>query len=95
MMKACPVLQSAAALALTLMSLTSVSHAQEDLSKPVITTETKKDADGKDVLYMYIDGVKVHETDPAQAALSSHRHPGRATRIHRRSLRRHRALRWQ
>ena len=40
--------------------------AQEDLSKPVITTETKKDADGKDVLYMYIDGVKVHEIDPTK-----------------------------
>ena len=48
------------ALATTLLT----SHAQEDLSKPVITTETKKDADGKDVIYMYIDGIKVHETDP-------------------------------
>jgi hypothetical protein len=43
-----------------------VSHAQENFRKPVITTETKKDAEGKDVLYMYIDGIKVHETDPAK-----------------------------
>ena len=49
------------ALAMTTSTLTSL--AQEDLSKPVITTETKQDADGKDVLYMYIDGIKVHETD--------------------------------
>ena len=40
-----------------------VSLGQEDLSKPVITTETKKDSDGKDVPYMYIDGIKVHELD--------------------------------
>jgi hypothetical protein len=63
LMKARSILHSAA---LALMSLTPASHAQEDLSKPVITTETKKDADGKDVLYMYIDGVKVHETDPTK-----------------------------
>ena len=50
-----------AALALTTSTLTSLG--QEDMSKPVITTETKQDADGKDVLYMYIDGIKVHETD--------------------------------
>lgn len=50
-----------AALAMTTSTLTS--HGQEDMSKPVITTETKKGDDGKDVLYMYIDGIKVHETD--------------------------------
>lgn len=49
--------------ALVLTATTFVCHGQEDLSKPVITTETKKDADGKDVLYMYIDGIKVHELD--------------------------------
>jgi len=49
--------------ALVLTATTLVCHGQEDLSKPVITTETKKDADGKDVLYMYIDGIKVHELD--------------------------------
>lgn len=52
---------------LSFLSLASVSHAQEDLSKPVITTETKKGEDGKDVLYMYIDGVKVHELDTTKA----------------------------
>ena len=50
-----------AALAMTTSTLTSLG--QEDMSKPVITTETKKGDDGKDVLYMYIDGIKVHETD--------------------------------
>ncbi|MEO5712431.1 MAG: DUF1080 domain-containing protein [Luteolibacter sp.] len=49
--------------ALALTATTLVCHGGEDLSKPVITTETKKDADGKDVLYMYIDGIKVHELD--------------------------------
>jgi hypothetical protein len=33
------------------------------MTKPVITTETRKDDKGKDVLYMFIDGVKVHEED--------------------------------
>jgi hypothetical protein len=69
-------LHPATALALTFMCLSSVSHAQEDLSKPVITTETKKDADGKDVLYMYIDGVKVHETDPSKQPLPPVVSPG-------------------
>ena len=49
--------------ALTIHTSTMVSHGQEDLSKPVITREMKKDADGKDVPYMYIDGIKVHETE--------------------------------
>jgi hypothetical protein len=45
------------------------AHAQEDLSKPVITTETKKNEKGEDVLYMYIDGMKVHETDTTKQPL--------------------------
>ena len=45
------------------------STAQENMSKPVITTETKKGDDGKDVLYMYIDGVKVHELDTTKQPL--------------------------
>ncbi len=49
--------------ALALTATTFLCHGQEDLSKPIITTETKKDADGKDLLYMYIDGIKVHELD--------------------------------
>lgn len=55
--------------ALTFATSTLVSLGHEDLSKPVITTETKKDADGKDVLYMYIDGIKVHETDASKQPL--------------------------
>jgi hypothetical protein len=43
--------------------------ARDDLSKPVITTETRKGEDGKDVLYMFIDGVKVHETDVTKQPL--------------------------
>ncbi len=50
-----------AAIILTASAL--ASPAQVDLSKPVITTETKKGDDGKDVIYMYIDGIKVHELD--------------------------------
>lgn len=52
------------ALAVTMLGTSIPCPAQDDLSRPVITTETKKDADGKDLLYMYIDGIKVHETDP-------------------------------
>jgi hypothetical protein len=77
-MKNFPSLHSAAALALAFMTSTTVSHAQEDLSKPVITTETKKDADGKDVLYMYIDGIKVHETDPSKQPFPPIVNPGPA-----------------
>lgn len=54
---------------LTLMAATTISSAQDDLSKPVITTETKKGEDGKEVLYMYIDGIKVHETDTTKQPL--------------------------
>jgi hypothetical protein len=43
--------------------------AKDDLSKPVITTETRKGEDGKDVLYMFIDGVKVHEMDVTKQPL--------------------------
>lgn len=39
--------------------------AQEDLSKPVIKSETKI-IDGQKRLYMTIDGIKVHETDPSK-----------------------------
>jgi hypothetical protein len=48
----------------------------EDLGKPVITTETRKGEDGKDVLYMFIDGVKVHELDVAKQPLPSAITPG-------------------
>jgi hypothetical protein len=45
------------------------SLGEEDLSKPVITVEKKKDAKGNESLYMYIDGVKVHETDTTKQPL--------------------------
>ncbi len=53
--------------ALVASSLSALGH--EDMSKPVITTETRKGEDGKDVLYMFIDGVKVHETDVTKQPL--------------------------
>jgi hypothetical protein len=56
---------SALALAASLMS----TLAHEDMSKPVITTETRKGDDGKDVLYMFIDGIKVHELDTSKQPL--------------------------
>jgi hypothetical protein len=54
---------------LAMTASTHFSHAQEDMSKPVITTETRKGEDGKDVLYMFIDGIKVHELDPSKQPL--------------------------
>lgn len=61
---------------LTLMAASSISNAQDDLSKPVITTETKKGEDGKEALYMYIDGIKVHETDTTKQPLPPVVKPG-------------------
>jgi hypothetical protein len=58
-----------ALLALAILGSSPLHSSPEDFSKPVITTETKKGEDGKDVLYMYIDGVKVHELDPSKAPL--------------------------
>jgi hypothetical protein len=46
-----------------------LSLGEEDMSKPVITVEKKKDAKGNESLYMYIDGVKVHETDTTKQPL--------------------------
>ncbi len=46
-----------------LLASAPAAPGHEDMSKPVITTETRKGEDGKDMLYMFIDGVKVHETD--------------------------------
>ena len=60
--------------ALVASSLAALGN--EDLSKPVITTETRKGEDGKDVLYMFIDGVKVHETDVTKQALPAVVTPG-------------------
>jgi len=63
---------------LILSASTLVCHSQEDMSKPVITTETKVGPDGKDVLYMYVDGIKVHETDVTKQPLPPVITPGPA-----------------
>jgi hypothetical protein len=47
--------------------LAAVAH--DDMGKPVITTEIRKGPDGKDVPFMFIDGVKVHETDVTKQPL--------------------------
>ncbi len=59
-----------------LLSSTSTAVAKEDMSKPVITTEIRKDEKGKDVVYMFIDGVKVHETDQTKDPLPPVVKPG-------------------
>lgn len=64
--------------ALMLSASSLISLGQEDMSKPVITTETKVGEDGKDVLYMYIDGIKVHETDVTKQPLPPVVNPGPA-----------------
>lgn len=58
-MKRSPILSTAAFLVL---AASPAVFGQEDMSKPVITKEIKKE-NGKDVPYMYIDGIKVHEED--------------------------------
>ena len=57
------------AAALALSAVTPSLHAQEDMTKPEIKVEKKKDVNGKESVYMYIDGVKVHETDTAKQPL--------------------------
>ncbi|MGJ8698073.1 MAG: 3-keto-disaccharide hydrolase [Verrucomicrobiaceae bacterium] len=57
-----PLLFSVPLVAVTFVS--PVALGQEDMSKPVITVEKKGDA-----TYMYIDGVKVHETDTTKQPL--------------------------
>ncbi len=52
-----------------LVAFPFVAAGHEDMSKPVITTETRKGEDGKDSPYMFIDGVKVHETDVTKQPL--------------------------
>jgi hypothetical protein len=51
-------------IALTALVAMPVASAHEDLTKPEIKVEKKKDG-----LYMYIDGVKVHETDTTKQPL--------------------------
>ena len=63
-------------LALSAALVASPALAQEDMSKPEIKVEKKKDANGREQLYMYIDGVKVHETDTTKQPLPSVVKPG-------------------
>jgi hypothetical protein len=58
-----------------------VCPGHDDMSKPVITTETRKDDKGKDVLYMYIDGIKVHELDTSKQPLPPVVTPGVADKV--------------
>lgn len=63
-------------LALSAALVASPALAQEDMSKPEIKVEKKKDANGREQLYMYIDGVKVHETDTNKQPLPPVVKPG-------------------
>ena len=47
----------------TLATVLPLDQVRAEAEGPVITTETKKGEDGSDAFYMYLDGVKVHETD--------------------------------
>lgn len=62
--------------ALTLASVLLVDGVRAEAESPVITTENKKGEDGSDALYMYIDGVKVHETDVTKQPLPPVVSPG-------------------
>lgn len=59
-----------------MIAATMAVRAHEDMSKPVITTETKLDDKGKPIPYMYIDGIKVHETDTTKQPLPPVISPG-------------------
>jgi Domain of Unknown Function (DUF1080) len=61
-----------------LVASSAAALGADDMSKPVITTETRKGDDGKDVLFMFIDGVKVHETDVTKQPLPPVVSPGKA-----------------
>ena len=61
------------AIALAALVAMPLASAHEDLSKPEIKVEKKKDG-----LYMYIDGVKVHETDTTKQPLPKVVTPGAA-----------------
>ena len=60
-------------------SVPSLAQAQGDMSKPEIRVEKKKDEKGKETTYMYIDGVKVHETDTTKQPLPPVVTPGDKT----------------
>lgn len=61
-------------LALVISSFAARAH--DDLGKPVITTETRKNEKGENIPYMFIDGVKVHEEDTAKQPLPAVVKPG-------------------
>ncbi len=63
-----PVVKSSRLLLLIVATLvgSAGSAVAHETTPPEIVTETRVGDDGKDVLYMFIDGVKVHETDPAK-----------------------------
>jgi hypothetical protein len=61
------------AIALAALVAMPLASAHEDLTKPEIKVEKKKDG-----LYMYIDGVKVHETDTTKQPLPKVVTPGAA-----------------
>ncbi len=63
------------ALAAALVVPTAV--AEEDMSKPEIKVERKKEPNGREQLYMFIDGVKVHETDTTKQPLPPVVTPGK------------------
>ena len=65
--------------ALTVVASLPMSQILAAAEAPVITTETKKGEDGGDVLYMYLDGVKVHETDTTKQPLPPVVKPGEPT----------------
>ncbi len=54
--------------AVVLLSMVNVVvvSAADDISKPEIKVETRINNEGKKIPYMYIDGIMVHETDPAK-----------------------------
>jgi hypothetical protein len=59
------------------LALTPSLYAEEDMTKPEIKVEKKKDADGRESVFMYIDGVKVHETDTTKQPLPPVVSPGK------------------
>lgn len=49
--------------------MTTAAWGHEDLSQPEIKKEVKVDGQGRKANYMYIDGIKVHETDTSKQPL--------------------------
>jgi hypothetical protein len=67
--------------ALALVASTLISRGHDDMNQPVITTETRKGDNGKDELYMFIDGIKVHELDTTKQPLPPVVTPGPANKL--------------